>query len=261
MQADTSWPPRRVTPWTHPDGRRLTGAGVTVGVIDSGWRSNPPDHRVGRGVVLTTPVPSDICPEVGTDDSIGHGTMCTRLLLRVAPEVRVVPIKVFGRRLETSIDELEQAVAWGASHELDLLSMSLGTHQEHARDRLYHACFRALEKGTLIVAASSGAVPSYPAAFDVVISAGAGDFHSDFEYAMQLDEKVECLACAAWPTAADVQRGFTNSASFAAPRIAGLVALLLELRPGAGISEVRAELLARASAPYTDSLIGDLPES
>ncbi|HEX2201803.1 MAG TPA: S8 family serine peptidase, partial [Longimicrobium sp.] len=158
----------------------------------------------------------------------------------------VVPIRVFGARLETSAAVLAAAVRWGAAEGLHLLNLSLGTLAIHGVVPLYAACEGARRGGTTVVAAvHAGRGWSYPAIFANAIGVGALE---GAERALEVrpDEAVECLA----PAEHDGVRApggalrRVRGTSFAAPVVTGIAARLLERSPGAGLEEVR-ELLRR----------------
>ena len=78
-----------------------TGCGIGVAVIDSGWDRSIDDQRIRQGMSFVDPE-SPLSQRVGDDDHdrIGHGTACASLLLSVAPDAHVVPLRVFGDQLE-----------------------------------------------------------------------------------------------------------------------------------------------------------------
>lgn len=117
-------------------------------------------------------------PQLSTDngDLIGHGTICARLILTVAPEATIIPLRIFDRTLETSPAVLCAALQWAKAQNFDVLSLSLCTDREDARDPLYVLCEEFLRAGTITVAAArNGVGDGYPAAFESVIGVTVGD--------------------------------------------------------------------------------------
>ena len=154
----------------------MVPAAVRVGVVDSGWRADAWDHRVRAGYTFfsaTAPfVPS---MSAGAPDAIGHGTDCTRLILAIAPRVEVVPLRIFGRALETSPAVLCSALVWAEAENFDVLNLSVTTVRSDARNQLYRACERLRRRGTIVVAASRNRTGGgYPAVFDNVIGVNLG---------------------------------------------------------------------------------------
>jgi subtilisin family serine protease len=230
-----SWPP-------------LAGAPrVRVGVIDSGWDHTLPDRRVLAGIGLVDPNDELALLRTPDDqDRYGHGTMCSDLILQSAPGVEILPIRVFGRRLETSPDILCAALDAAVEHHARVVNMSLGTQRMDAVAPLYHACERAMRAGVIVVAAADNQGGwNYPAVFENVIGVDAADLPSAYDYYFRPGDALECVAKGVR------QRGRTlgglldvvSGTSVAAPMISGVVCRFLEREPDASLERVR-ELLA-----------------
>lgn len=251
-QAGPASPPAERPAWLREPLRSATGRGVRVGIIDSGWDRSLDDPRVVAGIGLVDPADELALARSDDDaDRNGHGTACAELVLRVAPDAEVVPIRVFGRELQTSPSLLCEAIRWAADQRLDVVNLSLGTYLEEALRPLYAACERARRGGTVVVAASHlTAGWSYPAVFENVIGVDAERFDSPFSYRYRAGHAAECLAWGIevpvlWLGGSSETRTGT---SFAAPQIAGIVALLRERHPAASLEEVRG-LLAEHAMP------------
>jgi subtilisin family serine protease len=225
-----------------------TGLGVRIGVIDTGWDRTLADPRILPGVGLTDPDNDFALLRTDDDrDRLGHGTACADLILRLAPAAAIVPIRVFGSQLETSPAALRAAIDWATEQSIPLVNLSLGTTLEHERAPLLAACERARRGGMLIVASSPNAGPAtYPAAFDDVIAVDAGDFPSPWDFRHRPGAVVECTAAGKDQRLRWLGGGVEvmSGPSFAAPHITGIVALILERHPRAGLEEVR-EVLGR----------------
>lgn len=237
-------------PWTWSEAGPLTGRGVTVGMVDSGWDHALPIASVRPGVAFVDPL-DDLALLHGHDDHdrIGHGTLCTQFLLQIAPSVAVVPLRVFGKRLETSPPTIVAAIKWATDNGVGLLNLSLGTAGTDWMPQLYRACSDARDAGVIIVAAARGM--SFPASFEPVISVGAARYRTPFNYSYWPDNAVECLSLGhrrAWNRGRIVR---TAGSSFAAPNITGLIALMLERWPGLALKDVRAALKEYATEPNT----------
>ena len=247
--------PPHVLPFPPPPERFLralrgaTGRGVRVAVIDTGWDRAHPDPRVlpGAGVVDPehdfTLVPSD-----DDGDRLGHGTAVASLVLRVAPEAEIVPVRVFGGRLETTPGALAAGIGWAARRGIPLANLSVGTTLASARAPLREACAEARRAGTLLVAAAHTPT-AYPAVLDEVIGVGAGHLAAPWDFRHH-PGPVECTA-AGHDLPVRWLRGETevmSGASFAAPLVTGIVARVLERHPGAGLPEVRRILAGLALA-------------
>ena len=225
-----------------------TGKGVRIAVIDSGWDRTQSDPRVLPGVGLVDPADDFALLRSDDDhDLVGHGTACVDLILRIAPDAEIVPVKVFGKQLETSPGTLQAGLQYALDEGLHLVNMSLGTTLPRTLHPLYTLCEKARRAGAVVVAAGhNGRTWSYPAIFDPVIGVAAGRFESPYEFRYRPDEAFECEG---WGLEIPVlwlngERPVKHGTSFAAPNITGIVALILERFPGASLEEVR-DLLRR----------------
>ena len=219
-----------------------TGRGVRVAVVDSGWDRSRPDPRVLPGAAFARE------DTAGDDhDRIGHGTGVAFQLLALAPECRVLPARVFGGTLETSPRALVAAIDWAVRQGAQVVNLSLGTEREDAVRPLYAACERARRAGVIVVAAGGNfGETCYPAVLDPVIGVRMGDTGAPFHYRYHPDDALEVEA---WGVRVPVpgvggRMEIATGTSIAAPAVSGIVALLLERHPGAGVDDVRA-LLAR----------------
>ncbi len=180
-------------------------------------------------------------------DRLGHGTACAGLILTIAPDAEVVPIRVFGNQLETSPGTLQAGLLWAIEQGLHLVNLSLGTVLEGTLRPLYAACEKARRQNTIVVAAGHNSRSwSYPAIFENVVGVTADRFASPFEYRYQPDEAHECVA---WGHEQPVlwlggERTVKWGTSFAAPNITGIIALFLERWPDATLEQIR-ELLQK----------------
>lgn len=229
-----------------------TGRGVRVAVVDSGWDRTLQDERVLPGIGFVHPE-DDFGKALNDDDHdmLGHGTACAEVILSVAPDARIIPVKVFGKVLETSPPTIYAAVQWCIEAGVQIINVSLGTRREDMLKPLYTACEIARRAGIIVVAAGPNAgEESYPAIFEPVIGVSAGRFESPYHFRYRADDAMECEAWGVerpvlWIGGRRVVRGGT---SFAAPNVSGIVALILERHPGATIEQVR-EMLARFALP------------
>jgi subtilisin family serine protease len=233
--------------WARTYFGSATGDGVRVAVLDSGWdrdTANPPSGVTDGVSFLDTPIPG-VEGESVDHDSHGHGTQCTWLIAGIAPTVTLTPVRIFGAAVQTSVEILIRAIAWGVAEGFDILNLSLGTGQPSAITPLYSIC-EAANKANVIVVASldpTGMRP-FPGAFDNVLSASPGEFISPFEFAYEAGAAAECKIGArrlAVTTLGNVVVQKSGS-SLAAAQLAGIIALIRNRHRGATIDDVRAVL-------------------
>ncbi|MEU7411781.1 type VII secretion-associated serine protease mycosin [Streptomyces sp. NPDC042638] len=176
------------------------GQGVTVAVLDTGVEADHPDLT---GNVL--PAKDMIGFGAGPGDRTwarhgtamagiiaghGHGPGDTDGVLGVAPEARILPVRVIledgdparAKARTTRGNALADGIRWAADHGADVINLSLGddsdsAHPEPGEDE---AVQYALNKGVVVVASAGnggdkGDHVSYPAAYPGVIAATAVD--------------------------------------------------------------------------------------
>ena len=126
-----------------------TGRGVRVAVIDSGIHPSirtsarwPPE----RESTLTADWHD-------TADRMGHGTAVAAAIRDKAPDVEIVPVRVFHRELRATADALEAAIAWAVSAGVHVINLSLGTANPAHEARLAAALGLATAAGVCLVAA------------------------------------------------------------------------------------------------------------
>ena len=246
--------------WVRGELGGATGRGIRVAVVDSGWDRGIDDPRVLPGVGFVDP-DDDFGMARNDDDQdvLGHGTACADVILGVAPDARIIPVKVFGKVLETSPGTLRAALLWAIEAGVQVINVSLGTRLEGTLHPLYHACEMARQAGIIIVAAGHNANDwSYPAIFENVIGVSAARFDSPYHFHYRAEHAMECEA---WGVERPVlwiggERVVRHGTSFAAPNVAGIVAMILERHPGATLEEVR-DMLSRFALPGGDDPAAD----
>jgi serine protease AprX len=193
---------------TDPSGRRVTGKGVGVALIDSGIA--PVTGLADPAKVINGP---DLSFESQASnlrhlDTFGHGTHLAGIILGrdpnvragsendprnfvgVAPDAHLVNLKVAAANGATDVSQVIAAIDWVVAHRNDpglnirVLNLSFGTDsvQDARLDPLSHAVEAAWRHGIVVVVAvgNDGATArrvSMPAANPYVIAVGAADPH------------------------------------------------------------------------------------
>lgn len=144
-------------------------APVTIAVLDSGWTPDPTEPAV-LPPLKTVGDTERLEPDV-SGDALGHGTLCTRVLLATFGRVRVHPIKIFDDRLTCSPLRLLSALRAVSELAPGVVNLSLAAHFVPGREYLYHACEELRARGCIVVAAEdNGTRGGLPAIFDNVLS-------------------------------------------------------------------------------------------
>lgn len=162
--------------------RHFTGSPrVTVAIIDTGVDPVHPD--LSASIV---PGASVVGGTTGPDDDHGHGTHVAgvvaasihdgRGLNGVAPQCRIMPVKVLDRDGKGDTGDIVAGLVWAVNHGAKVVNMSLGgTGGSRA---LMEAVQYAQSKDVLVVAAmgNEGAnSQEYPAGYPGVMAVGATD--------------------------------------------------------------------------------------
>jgi subtilisin family serine protease len=183
-------------------------------------------------------------------DEIGHGTAITAVIRYVAPGAEVFAVKIFGRTLTTTTDVLEGALEYAMRSRARIVNLSLAIGEPADSGRVGALCREAVRKGVILVAAASAGARrrGFPAILPEVIGATADARLGDSSIRYERDALFECRA-AGWARplpGVPRERNFSGH-SFAAARVSGTIACLLEWEPRLELDAVRAWLDASYS--------------
>jgi serine protease AprX len=193
--------------WTKldPSGRKVTGKGIGVALIDSGVTPVPglDDGRLVNGPDLSF---ESQASNLRYLDTFGHGTHMAGIIagrdrtvkaggesdpkqfVGVAPDSTLVSVKVATSDGATDVSQVIAAIDWAVAHRNDtglnirVINLSYGTDsiQPYERDPLAHAVEMAWRKGIVVVVAAGNDGPtterlSNPAIDPYVLAVGASD--------------------------------------------------------------------------------------
>src|SRR5688572_24000065 len=103
-----------------------------VVVIDSGVDPRHPDVR-GRGVFVAGPAFADdggCVPAGGGVDDLGHGTAVAAVILRHAPDVELVAVRVFDSAPACALARVLGSLGWAIEQRPAIVNLSLGITSE-----------------------------------------------------------------------------------------------------------------------------------
>lgn len=248
-----------------------TGAGVTVAIIDGG--SGPHldlDANLNPGHSFINNVESTDAADISTND--GHGTHVAGIVAAVngngigvsgvAPNARILPIRVFSTQSEKSnSSDVALAINFAVDAGVKVINLSLGSDTE-SKD-ITDAVKYAVDHNVLVVAAAGNdkefAAPKWPAADDNTLAVTAIDENNGIPIFDQRGEYIDISAPGvnifSTRTSNFACRGVTQPAgygcgsgtSFAAPFVSGAAALLFSARPNITAAQVRALLISSAT--------------
>jgi type VII secretion-associated serine protease mycosin len=241
------------------------GAGVVVGVVDSGVDDHHPmlAGRVSSGV--------DVVPNGGpaTADCVGHGTFVAGLIAAghepgigfagVAPQARIVPIRQTTDGRDGTVDTLADGIR--AAVDLGARVVNVSITYNRSSPRLADAVAYAQVHDVVVVAAAgntngsaaSSDVVNYPAGYPGVLSVGAVDEKDAVTQFSKTATPVSVVAPGAdllGPGAGGT--GLVtgqDGTSFAAAFVTGVVALVRAYRPGLRADQVVHRIEATADRP------------
>jgi hypothetical protein len=138
-----------------------TGAGVHVGMVDTGFFPHP--YYAANGLSYRpTPTPSVPNPLV---DSEGHGTAMAYNTLAVAPRANLLGFKKIN---EAPHIALEEAARLGA----DIITCSWGWRGEQRFDVVEHTINSIIDRGKIVLFSSGDGDRSWPASMPQVLAIG-----------------------------------------------------------------------------------------
>jgi subtilisin len=227
------------------------GAGVRLAVVDSGI--DPEHPRVGgiQGAVSMVADPDTEdgyrAVEGAHEDLVGHGTACAAIIRSIAPEVEIYSVRVLGANLKGRGSLFHAGICWAVDHGMQVANLSLSSKSDAMFAPLHDIADEAYFKRTLLVAAANNQPgPTYPSQFSSVISVACLPGKDPMALAYNPDPPVEFGA-----RGIDVDVAWLNGESmvasgnsFAAPHVAGMVALVLAKHPDLTPFQVKSLLQA-----------------
>lgn len=235
-----------------------TGKGVTVAIVDSGVERDHPRVQ-GRlvesvAVRITDEGEPVVEPDPSAVDLFGHGTACAGIIVGLAPEVEIISVRVLGADLKGKGTSFVAGLEWAIERRVQVANLSLSSKSETLFPIFHELADEAYFNNVVLVSAANNVpVPSYPSLFASVISVAAHAQPDPFRFYYNPSPPVEFGAWGvdvpiAWKDGAEI---VATGNSFAAPHIAGLVALITSKHPGLTPFEVKSILAATANNPVS----------
>ncbi len=239
------------------------GDDVLVAVIDSGIDVAHPD-LAGSIAQSYDAIGTAMTPHKhGTSMAglvAGHGK-----LMGAAPNARVLAIRAFdpaGKSAEGTTFNILKGIDWAAAHGARVINMSFAGPADPAIGRSLEA---ARKKGIVLVAAAGNegakSAPLYPAADPNVIAVSATDADDKLLEQSNRGNHIAIAAPGSQIMVAIPDGGYevSSGTSYSAAEISGIIALLIERKPGLTPDQARNVLMATAKdigPPGRDPMFG-----
>ncbi|MFF8992224.1 S8 family serine peptidase [Streptomyces sp. NPDC014983] len=228
-----------------------TGRGVRVCVVDSGVeRDHPSVGRVDGSWVVVKDDEGIRVEETDTGDTCGHGTACSSIVRRVAPDCELYSVRVLGERFSGTGDILLEGLRWAVRQGFDVINLSLSTTRTRFAEELHAVADEAYFNRTVIVASAHNTpVESFPWRFASVISVGSHEEEDPDLHLYNPRPPVEFFAPGqnvevAWLGGRTIR---STGNSYATPFITGMCARFLSLGPRMTPFQVKSALYASAA--------------
>jgi subtilisin family serine protease len=203
-------------------------------------------------------------------DVLGHGTHVAGIaaaedndigVLGVAPDATIMPVRVLDDQGAGFDSTISMGIRYATDNGADIINMSLGGLFPSAMMR--DAVQYALDAGVTVVAASGNeflySLPSYPAGIPDVVSVAAADkktlgetktWWSNWGNVDFLAPGESVLSSVPYTSSSDPKYLRFSGTSMASPHVAGALALVNEVHPGFGPTELEQALAATSGERY-----------
>lgn len=213
------------------------GAGVVVAVLDTGVALRHPAllRHLTQGFSAINPAaPPAETPDGTTNVAMGHGTMVAGLIARLAPDAKIMPVRVLNGDGTGTLMTVVQGIHYAVAHGARVLNLSLGSAQPS--EALKEAIEAATGAGVVVVAAAGndGAeLPHYPAAFEGVLGIASVEANNRKSPYSNYGEFVSGVAPGSGIRSTFWDGGYAtwSGTSFAAPFVSAEAALVLSANP------------------------------
>ncbi|HEX8294676.1 MAG TPA: S8 family serine peptidase [Chthoniobacteraceae bacterium] len=243
--------------------QRGRGKGVRIAVLDSGIETSHP-ALAGLKLIDDVAVVEDgmklkVVPGCG-QDLYGHGTAVAGILHRAAPEAEIGSIRVLGAALSARTAIILEGARQAIDRGYHILNCSLGCGVPEHILKYKSWVDEAYLRGVHVVAACNNqdsGRPEWPGFFTSVLTVNMARTEQDGEIFYRPGHLVEFAARGVdveVPWAGGGIKKVTGS-SFAAPRLAGMLACLLSEVPQISPLQAKA-LFHRIARPWSPAITG-----
>ncbi|MFD2372056.1 S8 family peptidase [Brevibacillus sp. GCM10020057] len=240
---------------------------VIVAVVDTGVDMNHPEFK-GKLVKGYNVLEDNDKPQ----DDNGHGTHVSGIIAArtnnrdgiagMTWKSKLMPIKAIGADGSGSAVDIARGIYWATDHGAEVINLSVGNYTSSAV--LKEACRYAYDHNVVMVAASGNDAsdqPSYPAAYEEVLSVAAVDHLKERADFSNFGDYVDVAAPGVDIPSTYIDNDYASlsGTSMACPHVAALAALVRSVHPDMKNSDVM-ELIRKSAEdlgpPGHDQLYG-----
>lgn len=212
---------------------------VIVAVVDTGVDMEHPEFQ-GKLVKGYNVLDGSNRPE----DDNGHGTHVSGVIAAktnnkdgiagMTWKSKLMPVKAIGADGSGSAVDIAQGIYWATDNGADVINLSVGNYTSSAA--LQEACRYAYDNNVVLVAASGNDAsdqPSYPAAYDEVLSVAAVDHRKERADFSNFGDYVDVAAPGVDIPSTYIYSDYASlsGTSMACPHVAALAALVRSVHP------------------------------
>jgi subtilisin family serine protease len=189
-------------------------------------------------------------PENDPRDLYGHGTACAGIIHALAPDAELYSVRVIGRDMRGKALQFAGGLRWAIEQGMQVVNMSLSTSSRNFYGLFHELADEAYFKNIILVSAVNNIpAPSYPSLYSSVVSVAAHEEQDPFTYYYNPTPPVEFGAPGINVKVAWLNKSYSTITgnSFAAPHIAGIVALIRATHPQLTPFQIKTLLYACSS--------------
>lgn len=231
---------------------------VIVAVLDTGVQASHPTlsgHLLPGYNAIAPGSPPDDVADGAQNQALGHGTMVAGVIAQVAPEAKILPVRVLNADGTGSVFHVVRGLRWAVSQGARVVNLSLGTTVPSRT--LQAAIHDAHDAGVVVVASAGNAgkeQKDYPAGFSDSVAVAAVDTSDKKASFSNFGSHITLSAPGTGIRSTYVNGGFASwsGTSFAAPFVSATAALVLASSPSLEVDKV-SDALEKTARPI-DSL-------
>jgi subtilisin family serine protease len=235
-----------------------TGAGIVVAVLDTGVTFTHPDLRFhllpGFNAVHPGQPPVDVADGI-VNYEVGHGTMVAGIIVRLAPQALVMPVRVLNGDGSGTMFDVVKGVRYATTHGARIINMSFGSSIKSSA--LNDALDEAELAGIILVASAGNDNTNQvnpPTVSRGTISVAALESNNQKSPYSNFGSFVRVSAPGSNIRSTYANGGYASwsGTSFAAPFVSAEAALILSMRPALTSEQVKTFI--RNTAHSVDSV-------